>query len=156
MSGQLYTIGYQALPPTRLLAIAQALDATVIDCRQMPVSRIKGYHKSHLVALLGPRYEPRGHELGGIRAGRSHTTPAGIARLRADLAAGHNRILMCMEHAPADCHRHQLICAPHFPQALHIFDDEMIQAQELEDCLNHPDPQAEYTISAYLSDLIPA
>jgi DNA-binding transcriptional regulator YiaG len=43
--GQLYTIGYQALPPARLLQIAQALDATVIDVRKTPVSRIKGYHK---------------------------------------------------------------------------------------------------------------
>lgn len=43
--------------------------------------------------------------MSGIRNGVSNTTPAGIARLHADLAAGRNLILMCMEHAPGDCHR---------------------------------------------------
>lgn len=151
-TGTLYTIGYQALPPARLLRIAQALDATVIDCRRVPVSRIKGYHKSHLQALLGARYEARGAELGGIRDGISHTTPAGIARLAADLDAGRNLILMCMEHAPGDCHRHSSICAPHFPDALHIYDDELIPAGELQRALTHPDPDEEYGIAGYLSD----
>lgn len=147
----LYTIGYQALPPARLLAIAQALDATVIDCRKTPVSRIKGYHKSQLQALLGARYEARGSELGGIRNGVCHTSTAGIEHLRADLAAGRNLILMCMEHAPGDCHRHQLICAPHFPHALHIYEDELIEAHELQSALDSPDEDASYPIAACLS-----
>jgi len=155
-AGTLYTIGYQALPPARLLQIAQALDATVIDVRKTPVSRIKGYHKCHLQALLGDRYQARGHELGGIRAGVSNTTQAGIAHLRADLAEGRNLILMCMEHAPADCHRHQLICAPHFPQALHIFEGELIEAAALEVALIDPDADAEYCIAGQLSELVPA
>lgn len=152
--GTLYTIGYQALPPQRLAAIAAGLDATVVDCRHLPVSRIKGYHKAHLQALLGPRYEARGAELGGIRHGINHTTPAGIARLRADLAAGRNLILMCMEHAPGDCHRHSSICAPHFPRALHIFEDELIEAGELARALAHPDPDEAYHLAGTLSALL--
>lgn len=152
--GQLYTIGYQALAPQRLQAIAQGLDATVIDCRKTPVSRIKGYHKCHLQALLGDRYEARGAELGGIRHGISHTTPAGIARVQSDLASGRNLILMCMEHSPGDCHRHQLICSPHFPNALHIFEDELIQAHSLQAALSSPDPEAEYDIAGKLSSLL--
>lgn len=155
-TGTLYTIGYQALPPERLLQIAQALDATVIDVRKTPVSRIKGYHKCHLQTLLGDRYQARGAELGGIRNGISHTSPAGIERLRTDLAAGRNLILMCMEHSPGDCHRHQLICAPHFPGAMHIYEDELIEARELEACLTHPDPEAEYDIAGHLSERVPA
>lgn len=152
----LYTIGYQALAPERLRAIAHGLDAIVIDCRLYPVSRINGYHKSHLQALLGARYEARGQQLGGIRHGTSHTSAAGIAGIRADLAAGRNLILMCMEHAPGDCHRHQLIAAPHFPDALHIYEDELIRADELQRALSHPDPDEEYTIAGRLSDLIGA
>jgi len=153
MPSTIYTIGYQALPPARLLQIATALDATVIDVRKVPVSRIKGYHKCHLQALLGPRYEARGHELGGIRNGVSNTTPAGIARLQTDLAAGRNLLLMCMEHAPADCHRHQLIAAPHFPGALHIFESELIRADSLQAALSNPDPDAEYDIAGYLDEI---
>lgn len=147
---QLYTIGYQAIPPERLLHIATTLNATVIDVRKVPVSRIKGYAKSHLQALLGHRYQARGHELGGIRNGVCNTTPDGIAHLRADLAAGQNLILMCMEHAPGDCHRHQLICQPHFPDALHIFEGELIRAAELHRALTHPNPDEPYAIHAHL------
>lgn len=155
-TGTLYTIGYQALAPQRLLQIAQGLDATVIDVRKTPVSRIKGYHKCHLQALLGARYEARGAELGGIRNGISNTSLQGINHLRADLAAGRNLILMCMEYAPADCHRHQLICAPHFPRALHIFEHALIEAAALQAALDDPDPDAEYDIAGHLDDLVPA
>jgi hypothetical protein len=31
-----------------------------------------------------------------------------------------------MEEAPGDCHRHRDICAPHVPEAVHIFRDELI------------------------------
>ena len=73
--GTLYTIGYQALDPQRLAALAQHLQATVIDCRASPVSRIKGFGHRQLAELLGARYE-REIEPGevlvlGARASRS-------------------------------------------------------------------------------------
>lgn len=148
--GTLYTIGYQALPPARLAALAAHLDATVIDCRASPVSRSHGYGRRQLEALLGPRYEPRGHQLGGRRAGVSHTTAAGIAVLRADLAAGRNLMLMCMESAPGECHRHSDICAPHFPDALHIYEREIVTARALQTCLDDANEDADYPIAAFL------
>lgn len=40
-------------------------------------------------------------------------------------------LLMCMEHDPADCHRHAAICAPYFPDAIHIYGNELIRARDL-------------------------
>ena len=142
----IYTIGYQRLSLDRLDAILKALNAQLIDCRNKPVSRIRGYHSGQLERRYGPRYERRGHELGG----RDNTTSAGIDNLRTT-AKKHNVLLMCMEHAPGDCHRHFSICIPHFPEAIHLFEDDMITAGELEASI---DEDREYELCGSVRDLL--
>jgi hypothetical protein len=137
----IFTIGYSALRPVRLFEIATQLRATVIDCRYKPYSRIPGFDMPMLKVLFNGQYEWHGYQLGGF----GHTTSEGIAFLRKQRR---NVLLMCMEEAPGECHRHRDICAPYFPAALHIFKDEMIKCVELERALTLDE---DYPIAARLS-----
>lgn len=138
----IFTIGYQALRPTRLFEIADQLKATVFDCRYKPYSRVPGFDMPMLKGLFGARYEWHGYQLGGF----GHTTASGIAFLR---RLRSNVILMCMEEAPGDCHRHCDICAPYFPKALHIFRDEIVTASDLEKSLQQ---DSDYHVHSRLSE----
>lgn len=140
----IYTIGYQLLTPAALAAIAARLDATVIDCRLKPVSRVPGFGGRQLAALLGSRYQQHGHHLGGY----GHTTAEGIDFLCRRQGC---LLLLCMEEAPGDCHRHHAICAPHFPDALHIYRDEIFTAGELRRAIDDDD---EYALVGSLPDLL--
>lgn len=102
----IYTIGYARLAPARLLEIATALDAQVVDVRRSPRSRIAGYGARQLPALLGSRYVWAGDTLGG-----GQVTEAGLALVEG-LARTSPVILMCLEHSPGDCHRHHDIALP--------------------------------------------
>jgi len=126
----IWTIGYQRLAPSRLLELAERLDALVIDVRAVPKTRIKGYGTRQLETLLGRRYLWAGSVLGG-RGHGGKVTEEGIKAVERSGRDG-NVILMCMCHVPGDCHRHKDICAPHFPKAVHLFEDEAIEAGELE------------------------
>ena len=137
----IYTIGYAALRPVRLFEIAEQLKATVIDCRYKPFSRIHGFDMPALKSLFKAQYEWRGHDLGGF----GHVTDAGIAFVR---ESKRNLLLMCMEEAPGECHRHRDICAPFFPRAIHVYRDEMILAVEFERALTL---DAEYPLHGRLS-----
>jgi hypothetical protein len=134
----IYTIGYQR---SRLAQFVEALDAALIDCRHKPMSRIAGFSGWELARQFGHRYQPRGHELGG----RGHTTPAGIDRLCAHSQERSTVLLLCMEEAPGDCHRHHDICGPHFPDAIQIFRDELFTAGALQAALD-AGPDADYEI----------
>jgi hypothetical protein len=125
-AAKIYTIGYECLKPARLSRIAEGLNAIVIDCRSRPVSRRPGFGGNQLRELLGDRYVWRGDCLGGMPP--TSTTRKGIAWLS---ALQGNCLLMCLEEAPGDCHRHSLICGPHFPDAVHIFRNELVTAREL-------------------------
>jgi hypothetical protein len=131
----IYTIGYEKLSVDFLDRLLTALGATLIDCRFKPVSRKPGFGGNQLRERFGERYEQRGHQLGG----RGNVTRAGIARLKADDRAGRILVLLCMEEAPGDCHRHHDICRPHFPSAIHIFDDELVTARELQRAIDDDD-----------------
>jgi uncharacterized protein (DUF488 family) len=96
----IFTLGYAGpLTTQRLLEIAQALDALVIDVRSVPRSRKSGFCKTKLGDLLGKRYLPLGHLLGGRPPG---VLPEGIAQVRS-LSAKRDVILMCMEEEPEQC-----------------------------------------------------
>jgi uncharacterized protein (DUF488 family) len=116
----IYTIGYQALTPGRLLGIVTHLDAILIDVRERPISRKPGFGFRQLEALFNTdctKYVTAGHYLGG----RGNVSKAGIERLRKfDSFDAPNCVLMCMEHHPADCHRHRNITGPHFKRAEHL------------------------------------
>jgi hypothetical protein len=130
----IYTIGYQRLTSRRLEKIVGDLDAILVDCRYRPFSQRPEFSGDRLAEQFGARYQQRGHELGG----HGHTTVDGIDRLRLD-AERATLILLCMEEAPGDCHRHHAICGPHFPAAVHIFRDEQFTAKTLQDALDAGD-----------------
>jgi hypothetical protein len=143
----LYSIGYQRLAVARLAEIVDALGAVLVDCRYRPYSQRPEFTGAALAARFGERYQQRGAELGGF----GHTTAAGITRLRQD-AASRNVLLMCMEEAPGDCHRHHAICWPAIPEAIHIYREELITAAALQAALDAGD-DAEYEVCGDVADL---
>ena len=144
----IFTIGYEALTPARLQEIAHGLSALVIDVRAMPRSRKPGFSKSTLTGLLGPQYVTMGHVLGG----RGNTSPHGITALRTLANTGQHALLLCMEAEPGDCHRHHTICGPYFPEAIHIFEDELLRAADLSASLESED--GEYSVIGSLAQLL--
>ena len=120
------TIGYQRESLQTLRELAENTGGVIVDVRTSPVSRKPGFGRRQLEAALGALYTWRGDVLGG----RGHVTPEGIQWLR-DFAASRTAILLCQCHAPGDCHRHSDICAPHFPDAVHLFETEAFEAGEL-------------------------
>ena len=125
----IYTIGYQKLTPERLREIVFGLNATLIDIRSNPRSRVKkGFSEFELSILLGTQYEWRGNLLGG----RIEIDPWSIKQLEQFNSSRKNCVLMCQEHEPSDCHRHFAICSKHYPKAYHIFNDDLYTAEEIE------------------------
>jgi hypothetical protein len=138
------TIGYSGLAPFLLRRIAKTIDADVIDCRQKPTSRNASYRQGPLKKLLGERYIWAGDVLGGY----GHTSAKGINFLK---KRKRNSLLLCMCHAPGDCHRHVAICRKSFPNAVHIFDDELILSSELTKAIRD---DTNYNILGSLADLL--
>jgi uncharacterized protein (DUF488 family) len=143
----LYTIGYQRLTPQRLAQFVDALQALLVDCRHKPSSRIAGFGRYQLEQRFGMRYAWRGSILGGS----GNTTSEGFRYLREVSRGDGNLLLMCMEEAPGDCHRHHDICARHFPDAIHIFQDELFTARALQAAI---DQGGDYEISGDVADII--
>jgi uncharacterized protein (DUF488 family) len=109
----IYTIGYQRLAVEQLDAVLDELQADLIDVRSVPYSRRPEFRKAALQARYGSRYISAGHWLVGQPRGRTEhqTKPEGIAWLK-QYARERSVVLMCMEHARGDCHRHHTICGP--------------------------------------------
>jgi uncharacterized protein (DUF488 family) len=124
----IYTVGYQKLPIRRLDDLLECLEIDLlVDCRKRPFSTINGYSCGALKARYADKYVMKGEMLGG----GGQTTQDGIDWLL-HTSATKNVMLMCMEDFPMDCHRHTAICAPHFPDALHYYDGQLIEAKEME------------------------
>lgn len=129
----IFTIGYQKLPINQLERILEALGdgALLIDVRSSPQSRKPGYGQHDLRTRFGDRIRFSGSLLGG----RGAISMVAIDRLRELSDCGRNLLLMCMEHSPVDCHRHHAITGPHFPGAIHIFEDALLLSSDLEDTI---------------------
>lgn len=136
----IYTIGYAKLSLPKLRRLLVNLDAQLIDCRSRPFSRIPGYSKAALIDTFAARYEWRGDQLGG----QGNTSKEGVARLKRESGAK-NLLLMCLEEAPGDCHRHHDICWPRLPDAVHIFRGELFTAAALQKAFD-AGPDAEYDL----------
>lgn len=111
----IYTTGYYGHQPEALKALAAALDATVVDIRFMPASRVPGWRKQALQKLLGDRY------LWLQAFGNIHYNDGQPIQI-ADMAAGvkalikqrqRNYILLCGCRDAHTCHRSVVgsICA---------------------------------------------
>lgn len=142
----IFTVGYQRLSPDALAELARQLDATVVDVRSVPTSRKRGFGRHQLASLLGARYVWRGDMLGG-RAPERPRWAEGLEWLRAQPG---NLLLLCLEEAPADCHRHEIALALGAPVA-HVYQVEVIEAAELErSCREGTDYECEL-----LDDIVP-
>ena len=106
----IYTLGYQALAPTRVPQIVLALDAVLLDCRFNPMSRMPGFGARQLEALTTPAPadldpdQPRYVRMGNLLGGRGHTTRAGITALQPYAEDEAHCVLLCKEEHPVDCH----------------------------------------------------
>jgi uncharacterized protein (DUF488 family) len=128
----IYSIGYQRLDIAQLDAILDELGADLIDVRAVPFSRRPEFRQAALRQRYQARYIAAGHWLGGQPKGREthQTTAEGIAWLK-QAGERKNVVIMCMEEHPGHCHRHSLICADHFPDALHVFQGQLYLASDL-------------------------
>jgi hypothetical protein len=129
----IFTIGYEGLHPQQLKRLAEKLDAKVIDVRGGRGRAKRGFGVNQLAELLGERYEWRGDRLGNF--GGNKVTMSGIKELKADEQSGKNFILLCMEEFPGHCHRHEQICDPFFPNAIHIDRTDWFYAWRLTDAV---------------------
>jgi len=125
-TAKLFTIGYEGRSVRELIAQLQAAKVTrVVDVRELPLSRRKGFSKSSLAAALnkaGIAYEhvrelgnPKplrdryksGDVDGGARDYRLHLHNGSRAALveLADSLDGTKTCLLCFEDDHASCHR---------------------------------------------------
>jgi uncharacterized protein (DUF488 family) len=135
------TIGYYGMKLDALVARLDYFDvAELWDVRGKPQSRKADFRRPALERALGTRYRWMGAEGLGNYAG-NETTPAGLARVRQASAGPRPIMLMCMEEAPGDCHRHMLIASGLLPSldVTHIYRDELVTAGELERALRSGD-----------------
>ena len=130
-SPTLWSVGYADLTPGALDDLARALSALVVDCRSVPWSRKPGFRQADLARQFGDRYCWRGLDLGGRGPG---PTPGGLLWLMEKAQAGRRVLLLCLEAAPGDCHRHRAIALRLLPaiDVAHVYGDEVIFASELE------------------------
>lgn len=134
----LYTIGYQRLTPAGLLDVVSGLEiGAVLDVRSVPSSRRPGFSSKALQALLGARYQAWGASLGGKGKG---PTMAGLRALAETQEEGPdeapNLLLLCLEEAPGECHRHHRIAVPlardFGVDVTHVYRDELVIASDLQ------------------------
>lgn len=127
----IYSIGYSRLTPSGLARLVSELDVeAVIDVRSIPNSRRPAWAKKNLVALLGRRYEWRGDELGG----RAPVTVAALDRLAKENRQRRRLMLLCLEEAPWECHRHHSIAAPLLDRGVnvgHLWLGQLVRARDL-------------------------
>jgi uncharacterized protein (DUF488 family) len=123
---KLFTIGYEGSTPSDLIdRLRDAGVERVVDVRELPLSRRRGFSKSTLAAALmraGIRYEhvralgnPKpyraryraGDSAGGANAFRRHLHNGSYAALveLAESIHSEKTCLLCFEESHVDCHR---------------------------------------------------
>jgi len=123
---KLFTIGYEGITPTELIERLRAEGiARVVDVRELPLSRRRGFSKSGLEAALaeaGIRYEhvralgnPKryrdqyraGDPKGGAQKFRAHLHNGSYWALLelAESVEGEKTCLLCFEESHVVCHR---------------------------------------------------
>jgi uncharacterized protein (DUF488 family) len=126
----LFTIGYEGLALDEFLARLHAAKIDrVIDIRELPLSRRKGFSKTPLAEALraagigyihlrsaGNPFRKEADALVKYRVHIADATPV-IAEV-AEAARGHRAALLCYEADPATCHRS--LVAPHVAKHLKL------------------------------------
>lgn len=130
----IYTMGYSQRTPAELPPLMAKLKIDLlVDVRAKPYARFKPeFNKKKLEELLGDKYIWKGDVLGGPGGG-GEVTKTGLAWLRKQEKDGKRLLLLCVEYAPGDCHRHQIAVelAPAI-DVIHVYEGVGISAAELE------------------------
>lgn len=125
-TARLFTIGYERQTPEALIQRLREIGIErVVDVRELPLSRRRGFSKTSLAAVLGgagigyehvralgnpkatrDRYK-RGDVTGGAREYRAHLHNGSYGALiaLADSLAGKKTCLLCVEESHEHCHR---------------------------------------------------
>jgi hypothetical protein len=124
-----YTIGYQHLLQSYLVELARELRAIVWDVRRAPSSRKPGWSRAALEqAMPNGKYAWKGDLLGGDRKTYDDEV-AQVGKWPTPV------LLLCLEEAPADCHRHKIANALEtlldVDIVRHIYRDEVVSGEEL-------------------------
>lgn len=132
----IYTIGYQKLSPEALAHVMEVLEIKLlIDCRAVPQSRKPGWSRKRLEERFGEKYSWFGDHLGGRRDNdETQVTALGLEKLT-KMGADADVVIMCMEEAPSECHRHFDIGLPLAKLGVpvrHVYHDELIDPIELQ------------------------
>ncbi|MBA3462584.1 MAG: DUF488 domain-containing protein [Deltaproteobacteria bacterium] len=132
MTTALFTIGYEGLALDEFLARLKASKIDrVIDIRELPLSRRRGFSKAPLAGALrdagidyvhlrsaGNPYRKEEDALVKYRVHIADATP--VIEEVADAARGRRAALLCYEADPATCHRS--LIAPHVAKHLKLRD----------------------------------
>lgn len=137
-----FAIGYSKIKTSDIRDIVVYTDSILVDVRSNPFSRWRPeLNRKAISEYLGKRYMFAGDTLGG--------------RGKKDFVAGFNAlpkksnlILMCSEYFPTECHRHRILLEA-FPDGIHIIEDELVTATELQ--RSHDDDD-DYELVGELSD----
>lgn len=134
--GAIYTIGYAKLTPVRLGEVLDLLKLDFLyDCRSSPRTRVRGFGPRQLEALFPDRYQWRGRTLGG----RAPILEASLEQLSTATWAGARTMLMCMEEAPGECHRHYDLGMPleaMGARVFHVFRDQVVPPLSLQKAID--------------------
>ncbi len=108
---KVYTVSYSGWTPEQILEKAEELDATVIDVRIKPASRMPQWRKGALQAIMGSRYRHVA-DLGNVNYRGGPTMlqdfTSGAKALDESLAQG-PVMLMCVCRDFANCHRKTIV-----------------------------------------------
>lgn len=111
--GLVFAVGYTGKKPENLIEISKMLDATIVDVRYSPSSRVDHWRKPFLKNLLKSDYRHLGefgninYKLGDASQIRISDYAAGLEILKTILFE-RNAVLMCACEKPAGCHRRVL------------------------------------------------
>lgn len=127
----IFSLGYERTALAVFRGVLRRIDGVLLDVRGAPRSRRREFSRANLEREFGADYEWRGDRLGNL-AGHS-VTRAGLEEL---IAEKRNVLLMCLERAPAECHRHHFIAMPlarnYDVDVFHVFGEDVIRASELD------------------------
>jgi len=105
-----FNIGYQGYDLTSFISALKAAGIDrLVDLRERPVSRKKGFSRRQLESALkaeGIAYSWMGRLLGGFSIPKE-TWRIGCKQM-ADMAQSETIVMMCMEANVKECHRRQL------------------------------------------------
>jgi len=120
----IYTVGYEKREPSELVEVLLAAGVKqLIDVRQLPLSRRKGFSKTPLAAILaeagigylhlraaGNPFRTHGGNVLALYAGHLKRSPEVIDEVLA-AATPERSALMCLERDHTECHRSILAAA---------------------------------------------